>query len=459
MNTPEWEALRAFRHQVYPLFGRRRDALFEMLDEMLDAVLSAPSLETPAHLSLTPTCQRGWGSLYDALNAGTMDLPGLETLISSYPVALVDPQHPQTVWYAVDASVWPRCDAETSPDRGYYHHPYRHSHGQPIVAGWNYSWLVQLPRRCSSWTAPLRVRRIIPGENSNLVAAAQIRSWLGQASPATSASSATPLPIFTFDAGYDPVQLSLALDDLPVCLLVRLRAGRCFYADPTSQPQIGRPRRHGAKVVCDDPTTWPTPSSEWSTTDPQHGRVCLQVWSGLHATPQNHATRGTRQPRPLVRGTLIRLEVARLPRPTKRPQPLWFWWYGPIPPDLAEVWRAYLARFSIEHTFRFFKQTLRWTTPKLRSPQAADRWTWLLILAYSHLRLARDTLADVRLPWQPPLPPQQRTPARVRRGFSHVLAHLGSPANLPKPCGRSPGRPKGKRSPPAQRFPAVKLTP
>ena len=69
MNTPEMEALRAFRQQVYTLFGCRRDALFETLD----AVLSAPSLETPAHLSLAPSCQRRWGSLYDALNAGTRD--------------------------------------------------------------------------------------------------------------------------------------------------------------------------------------------------------------------------------------------------------------------------------------------------------------------------------------------------------------------------------------------------
>ncbi len=444
MNTPEWEALRAFRHEVYTTaFGCRRDALFEVLD----AVLTAPSLETPAHLSLATTCQRGWGSLYDALNAGTIDLARLEALVASYPL------EPQTAWYAVDASVWPHCDAETSPERGYYHHPYRHSHGQPIVAGWNYSWLVQLPRRCSSWTAPLRVRRIIPGENSNGVAAAQIRSWLGQAPPATR------LPIFTFDAGYDAVQLSRALDDLPVCLLVRLRAGRCFYADPASQPATGRPRRHGAKFVCDDPTTWPAPNCEWATTDPQHGVVWLQAWSGLHAAPQNHATRGTRQPRPLVRGTLIRLQVAHLPRPTKTPQPLWFWWYGPISPDLADVWRAYLARFSIEHTFRFFKQTLRWTTPKLRSPLAADRWTWLVLLAYVQLRLARDAVGDVRLPWQPPLPPDRRTPARVRRGFSHLLSRLGSPTNAPKPCGRSPGRPSGKRSPPAPRFPAIKLTP
>ena len=443
MNTPEWEALRAFRQQVYTLFGCRRDALFELLD----AVLSASSLETPAHLSLTPTCRRGWGSLYDALNAGTMDLMRLERLVASTR------RDQQTCWYAVDASVWPRCDAETSPERGYYHHPYRHSHGQPIVAGWNYSWLVQLPQRCSSWTAPLRVRRIIPGENSTAVAAEQIRSWLSQAFPAP------PLPIFTFDAGYDHVHLSRALGDLPVCLLIRLRAGRCFYADPTSQLPTGRPRRHGAKFVCDDPTTWPAPSAAWTNTDLRHGRVCVQAWAGLHAVPQNHATRGTRQARPLIRGTLIRLDVERLPRPTQAPTPLWFWWHGPIPPDLAEIWQAYLARFSIEHTFRFFKQTLRWTTPKLRSPASADRWTWLLILAYVQLRLARDAVGDVRLPWQPPLPPERRTPARVRRGFSHLLPTLGSPVTVPKPCGRSPGRPTGKRSPPAQRFSAVKLIP
>jgi hypothetical protein len=421
------------------------------LFELVDALLTAPLIETPAHLSLAPNCHRSWGSVYDALNAGTMDLPALERLVASYPLAT------ETAWYAVDASVWPRCDAETSPERGFYSHPYRHSHGQPIVAGWNYSWVVQVPSRGSSWTAPLRLRRVRPGENANVVAAEQIRSWRRQAAPA--AGRAAPPPIFSFDAGSDAVQLSLALADEPVCLLVRLRAGRCFYADPTTQPATGRPRRHGAKFVCDDPATWPAPTDQWSTEDPQYGRVQLQAWNGLHAKPQQHTSRGSRRPRPLVRGTLIRLEVDQLPRPTKRPQPLWFWWWGPVPPNLEEVWQAYIARYSIEHTFRFFKQTLKWTTPKLRAPAAADRWTWLLLLAFVQLRLARDQVAAVHLPWQRPLPPERRTPARVRRGFSSLLAHLGSPVNAPKPCGRSPGRPKGKRSRPATRVPAVKLTP
>ena len=92
------------------------------------------------------------------------------------------------------------------------------------------------------------------------------------------------------------------------------------------------------------------PTDEWSTTDGDYGRVRLQSWNGLHAIPQNHDKRGTRQARPIVRGTLIRLEVERLPKPTKVPVPLWFWWWGPDLPDLAIIWRVYIARCSIEHT-------------------------------------------------------------------------------------------------------------
>src|SRR5215813_10629794 len=104
MKTPELEELRAFRQHVYTLFGCRRDALCELLD----ALLSAPSIETPAHLSLVPSCQRGWGSFDDALNAGTMDLEELEHLVACYPPSTTG------AWYAVDASVWPRCDAPNS---------------------------------------------------------------------------------------------------------------------------------------------------------------------------------------------------------------------------------------------------------------------------------------------------------------------------------------------------------
>jgi len=157
MKTSDLEPLRAFRQSVYGLFGRRRDALFEVLD----ALLTIGPVASPAHLSLAPTFQRGWGSLYDALSVGRIPAQEVEALLAAHPLAAGEPI------YAVDASTWARCDAETSPGRAYYYHPSRHSAGQPIVAGWAYQWLAQLSFAHESWTAPLSVRRLAPADDIN----------------------------------------------------------------------------------------------------------------------------------------------------------------------------------------------------------------------------------------------------------------------------------------------------
>ncbi|GGT44200.1 hypothetical protein GCM10010176_104550 [Nonomuraea spiralis] len=57
------------------------------------------------------------------------------------------------------------------------------------------------------------------------------------------------------------------------------------------------------------------------------------------------------------------------------------------------MWRAFLRRFDIEHTFRLLNQTLCWTCPKIRDPRAADHWTWLILAVHAHPRPARS--------WQP----------------------------------------------------------
>ena len=65
----------------------------------------------------------------------------------------------------MDVSVWPRCDAEASPDRGFYYHPSRHSAGQPIVAGWAYQLIAQLGFERDSWVAPMDLGRLRPTED------------------------------------------------------------------------------------------------------------------------------------------------------------------------------------------------------------------------------------------------------------------------------------------------------
>jgi hypothetical protein len=437
--------LSTFRAELHACLTRRADALFELSDALLCAQTPLPSLP---HLSLEPVCRRGWGSVYAALARGRIDPERLRDLL----VRVLPDADPLV--FAVDVTTWPRCDAECSPARGYYYHPSRHSAGQPIIAGWAYQWIAQLSFDRDSWTAPVDARRLHPLDDTDHTAAAQARALLARL------PAGGPVPLFVFDAGYDSAQLTLDLADAGVAVLVRLRSDRCFYADPPARPPgtNGRPRRHGAKFNCADPTTWPAPTATLVCHDDQYGTVTVAAWAGLHPKQQRHPGHGSRRPRPIVRGTIIRVQVERVPARTRPPKVLWLWWASPadLELDLDLAWRAYIRRFDLEHTVRFCKQTLGWATPRPRHPTQADRWTWLVLAVYTQLRLARQLACDQRLPWERSRPPGCLSPVRVRRGFPQLLCALGSPAAAPKPAGRSPGRPRGSRSGPASRYPAIK---
>ena len=60
--------LQGFRGELYRCLGRRRDALFELID----ALLAAEAMPSLPHLSLLPTHRRGWAA-YAALAAGEVD--------------------------------------------------------------------------------------------------------------------------------------------------------------------------------------------------------------------------------------------------------------------------------------------------------------------------------------------------------------------------------------------------
>jgi hypothetical protein len=446
MLAHDLASLRTFRPDLHGCFPRRADALFELGD----ALLAAEAFGSLPHLSVQSAHRRGWGSLDDALTAGRIDIPALRTLLSQHAAPNGHPV------YAVDLSVWPRCDAEASPERGFYSHPSRHSAGQPIVAGWAYQWLAQLSFTRDSGTAPLDVRRVHPRENAHnahTVAVEPITTLVAQRPLA----AATPL--FVFDAGYDSAHLTQAVAETPVAILVRLRADRCCSADPplaVPSPKGGRPRKHGTKFACKDPAMWPAPSAEQVAEDEQYGAVRVRAWSGLYPKQQNHPGRGTRKTRPILRGTIVLVEVSRLPARPYPPHRLWRWWAGPGAPNLDVLWRAYVRRFDLAHTLRCCKQNLGWTMPRVRHPAQADRWTWLVVAASTQVRLARPWVADHRLPWERPQDLGTLTPCRVRRALSALVPLVGTPARAPKPCGRSPGRPTGSRSGRASRYPALK---
>jgi hypothetical protein len=93
------------------------------------------------------------------------------------------------------SSVWPRSDAECSPERGSYYHPSRHSAGVPIVAGWAYQFIARLGFARESWTAPVDASRVHPDRETNMAAAKQVEALLGRSAGedgASPCSSSTP---------------------------------------------------------------------------------------------------------------------------------------------------------------------------------------------------------------------------------------------------------------------------
>jgi hypothetical protein len=119
-SVPTSAALQEFRDGFYGCLNGWGDALFELTDATL--CTPAPVTSVPT-LSLEPVFRRSHGSLYKCLDRGAIDTEALRALL----VANRPAQWPLV--FAVDASTWARCDAETSPQRGFYYSASKHSAG------------------------------------------------------------------------------------------------------------------------------------------------------------------------------------------------------------------------------------------------------------------------------------------------------------------------------------------
>ena len=147
---------------------------------------------------------------------------------------------------------------------------------------------------------------------------------------------------------------------VPVALQPGLRA-----APEEVEPRpLGRPRRHGNKFDLGDPSSWPKPTDEHRCNSEDYGEVRVRAWSGLHPKTRRIGERYRYERAPVVRGTVVLVEVGKLPRQTRKPKALAVVERGGQCRDLDLLWKAYCRRFDLEHTIRFLKQTLGWTAPR-----------------------------------------------------------------------------------------------
>jgi DDE superfamily endonuclease len=458
--------LAGFRGEVYRCLARRGDALFGLADAVLCQDRPVTDL---ARLSLVPECGRGHGGVYDGLNQGQVVTGRLRRALAGLEL----PRWPGgEIRLGIDVCNWLRPDAVTSPERLYCH---VHGHGRnagQMIPGWPYSFVAALGPGRSSWTLPLDAVRLGPADDQGEVTAAQLREVVTRLTEAGHWRDGDPPVLIVMDAGYSPVRLAWLLADLPVTVIARVRSDRVFYGPPPRRPPgtPGRPPRDGTPVRCGDPDAWRTAPLTAAAESARHGPLAVAAWPRMHQALQRSCSGWHDWPPhadfPVIEGTLIRLAITRPAPGYQEPGPMWLWASAPdpAPDEIAALWQAYLRRFDIEGMFRFFKSQLGWDKAMLRDPAAADRWTWIIIACYAQLCLARDLVADTRLPWQRPQPATTAapvmTPGRVRAGFRGARQMAGTPASNAKPGKPGPGRPPGsKNKAPAPRHPAGKPAP
>ncbi len=472
------QGLREFRARLYACLTARRDALFELTDAILCADHAVASL---VQLSLVPAFRRGHGALYDALAAGRIDEEAFAQLLTGTLPQLIDGDHGRA-WagghdridyglleraladvpagqaaavreacarwtrlrFAIDATPYPRPNAGCSPGRGHVHHDACRCDGtRKTIPGWEYQFLAALGHLRTAWTALADVERTTAGTRTAQTIR-QIQNLLRRLHAAGAGGASAPLVIL--DAGYSAAALTAALRGQGVHLLLRLASDQVFYSEPVTWPgKAGRPVRHGIPVACADSRQAGNPEPDETLTlpdTPQYGTVEAAAWHQVH--PLIHGDRGYfagwQGELPVLRGTVLRVTVEHLPDGRKPHKTMWLWHAGPAPLSPDELWRAYLARFDEEHTFKFLKGVLGLTAAKVRTPGQADRWVRLVMAAHAQLLLARPLAADLRRPWEArPDPARPLSPGRVRRGFTNIRPRLGTPAHVAKPA---PARPR-----------------
>jgi hypothetical protein len=165
--------------------------------------------------------------------------------------------------------------------------------------------------------------------------------------------------------------------------LGRLRSNLYLRTAPPPYRGHGRPAVYGRKFKFRDARTWGTPTETLHLSDAELGQVTIRRWDKLHF--QKAAQH------PL---TVIRIECDA--------------------PPLADWWRLYFRRFAGDHWYRFAKQSLYWTRPRLKTPEQAERWSALMPVLTWQLWLARPIVCDKPRPWQKGQMSERMTPGRVR---------------------------------------------
>jgi hypothetical protein len=419
--------------------------------DLLDAICSGTLPLSVVEYSLSCLFRRDYTSLYKAIQEYQPDQAILNQtqLIAPY---LPKPRKRSFRLLGLDATPCPRVYAYKLEGRECVYQPSPIRGNKQITYGHQFSDLFELPERegiyAPRWVIPLDDQRT-NRDNQEETGIRQIRVALED----PQSPYGLELCVLAVDCKYStPTFLEALSDKTKLIIIVRARSNRHFsFQAKVSRIGKGHPIWHEEKdFFLKDPTTWPEPEEKISIPGiSRRGKPYrTDIWAW-----QNLVMRGKCKPRkiPMHQHPFTLVRIIRYNEQNKPvfKKSLWLIVIGEQRHrlSLADIQEAYQQRSDMEHFFHFGKQQMlldRYQTPETTHE---EHWWKLVHLAYLQLWVAKEYASCQPHPWQRYLPQVKEkhlSPTMVQRSFERIIRQFGTPAQDPKPRGKSPGRSKGQ---------------
>jgi len=436
------DRFQAFRNRLFQFFQYRADATMDLID----AVAGENAANSIVKISLSQLFRRTYSSITDVLDnlfrLRPDNAPSFETfqeqalkVTQILAAGCAPPTTENFSLFALDCTANPRLHANKTSDRMIVHSP-THVPGQkPITVGHMYSVLVHLPDdpvdKALHWVVPLSVRRVRSSESGSNVGLMQLREI------ATQTIFQDHFCVSVADTAYSNRQWLVEVDSLPhVVHIARMRNNRKVYRMPPAgcQRKRGRPSAYGDEVLLSSPPQ--ADSEEITVVTTPRGQYSLRLdrWNDVLA-------RGAPEhPFDLVRVTTIDANGQPL-----YARPLWLMLAGKRRKEITakQAANSYRRRYDIEHYFRFGKQKLHLIDSQTSETRHEESWQWIALLGYTMLYHGSCLAKAISYPWEKRkvcvILSKQR-PTQVQRDYARIIRGIGTPACIPKPRGKSPGR-------------------
>jgi hypothetical protein len=384
-----------------PAVPRAGDALFNLAD----ALLSESQAKSLAELSLSPSFQRKWPSVYAALQDGIIAIDKLRAVWME--ALLADIGEDELVWIAVDSRCVERPDAETSEDRGVVHLSNLPLVDKAIGVGWTESTVVLLPKQACSWTPILDQQRVSTEQTPVKVAIAQLQ--------ALKPLCGKRRVLLLADRGYCTPEFLRACSELGISVIIRMKSDRKLYRPAVRLHKKGPMPKDGALFQGKRSETHAVPDAQVCEQDAQGRAVRTSKWDNLHFKEDRE-----------LAVKVIRVEREAAKNTKRDPRVSWFVMLDDAV-ALQDIASGYRLRFSEEHCYRFLKQKLLWTSVHVRTPEQFERWSWLVACVFNQLCLARDLGQACYRPWE--RKEGELSPGQVRRVMPTLLCQRCLPCS------------------------------